>query len=585
MGSFINNQIILDHKMAPNDMKEVLQQLTKVLCRGSETEEVTLETGTLPDGKVVTQLKRVPIGDYTQIPGDGSILYWKDKFKREAAEDFPPFKPGEHVVVSGFVEPDPKGLYKIHVDADGRIADNFFVAKVPEPDPLVDSLGMSLELLLEVGEERKEDGRISDIWNYDAKLAGIISRPQINLETKDLEGLQSGKRVTVQGEFVGFLGQPEGEWYDKYNSGIVKTENGKEIYLDFPTGKITFSGGVLENLVHQDPRKHPEIGDKIKIAAFITRAKREPKVMVEGTDPGVRLAAHWCDPCYLDEPCESRQKKYDLLRSVVDSKVKKVRQYLSKKKYFQARFLIGNLRLSELTVDEIKITRDLVSEMPEKEKPLQIPISDNNPSGKVDPWTKNICKAYKINIEAMTKKGFVYFAREAVTGRLVQTGKKADTSYLYGIAARVGIDKETRESLLLDCIETRWPKIRGNIYNHDIDWDDKYNTEQAFTYLAGLGTKNSAQQMFQYLRSVVEQEEFHEIGWREKQGKHPETFLYPVVSAINACSDEMPSEILIEELPYLRGLVGYLNKHADEPIAVGQIERTIDYIDDLGNHN
>ena len=157
-------------------------------------------------------------------------------------------------------------------------------------------------------DERKEDGRISDIWNYDAKLAGIISRPQINLETKDLEGLQSGKRVTVQGEFVGFLGQPEGEWYDKYNSGIVKTENGKEIYLDFPTGKITFSGGVLENLVHQDPRKHPEIGDKIKIAAFITRAKREPKVMVEGTDPGVRLAAHWCDPCYLDEPCESRQK-------------------------------------------------------------------------------------------------------------------------------------------------------------------------------------------------------------------------------------------------------------------------------------
>jgi hypothetical protein len=223
-----------------DDNKHFLEVIAEVLNRGSETEHVSVESSTAGDGNVMVSFKRVPIPDYAWNKGDGSILDWREKFEREEAGDFPPFKPGEYVRVSGFVQPDPEGLYKVHVDADGRIADNFFVKEVSDPDPLADSVGMPLEVILEVGEERKADFRISDIWNYDAKLAGILSRPLVNPEGEDIEDLQSGKRVIVKGRFKSY-GKSS---LDRFLEGLGYPE-GSRLAGESSTGTITITQKLM----------------------------------------------------------------------------------------------------------------------------------------------------------------------------------------------------------------------------------------------------------------------------------------------------------------------------------------------------
>ncbi len=603
-----------------DDLNKLLELLAQTLNNGSETEKFDVTSKVMPDGHVIASLSRVPVPDFSWNPGEGNILDWRVKFDRKKAGDLPPFKSGEYVRVAGFVERDRKGLYKIHVDADGRIADNFYVKEVDAPDLLHDSIGMPLEVILEIRDERKEDFRISDIWNYEAKFAGILSKPAVNPDYDDIKDLQSGKRVIIQGTFVGFdespqeiylkeLGYPKGSRFSGNSSSgykedgtyIVETEvifsdgtkekitltnppkqyNGAEtcariesvvgriIHVEMPTGKINFSGGVLENLDHQSP----EVGDQLRIAPFVTRRKNE------GVEGKVRLAAYFCDPCYLDVPSNERREKYDSLRGTVASLIDIISSQLDQREYAEARKIIGEVSSLELSFSELGVIRAIVDRMPAEEKPMQAPLSRYTQK-KDDFWIKSIDRAYHSRLESMTQAEFVTFAHLAVRGEISQVGEHADTSYLFQLAEDFGVDKVTREALADNCIEARFPKIRGRPYNHHTDFDDKYNIERAFQELAHIGTKSSSERIFEYLKFFSDTESYHKVGWTDNRDTQPVTFLYDVAHAISCYSSNIPLRKLNLELSYMQNLAAQLKENADESFTVDALEKIISYTEE-----
>jgi len=575
-----------------NKEGDLLKRLQKALHR--EGEDVSLEE-TGGDNVKVVSIRRKPAGEPTLYMGDDFVLEWKEKFAREEQGIFPPFRPGEKVTVPGVVEKDPDGLYKIHVDADGRYADNFFIGGVPEPDPLKSHIGMPLDVLVSVGEERKNDYRLSDIWNYDAELVEVVSRPFVNPTPEETEK-SKGKRVIIEGTFLGYeespadtflerLGFPEGsrivgeathhsnghssgdlsietpdgktvsrsfeclpEGYNKNETaGLVEIDDGRVFSINMSTGKTVFSDGVLENIRHKVMLK----GDKVRISAYVN-------------DESDELQATWCSPCYLDKPLEQRQNEYDALRSLASSSTESIAQTIDEKKYKTARQLISMLRALELTAEELDNFRELTLSIPKNERPVQSPKSRSNPTGARHFWVESIDDAYETGLESMTKPEFIDFARSAVTGERKQTGKHADTSYLFWIAEDFKVDTETRESLIVDCIESRLSRIRGIPYDHDKHFDDKYNINQAFKYLASIGTETSAQRLFDYMHSFIENREFHEIGWKESRENRPETFLNGVADAIAAYLDKMPDNVLLGNLGKLKEAAAVLETQAEE---------------------
>lgn len=610
--------------MSNKEQDELMKKLSEALSHDGE--EVTVNSQEGADGMQVLNINKRPAGDPTWYTAeDGSMVVdWKEKFDRQQNGQHPPFQFGEKVLISGFVESDPDGAYKLHVDADGRLADNFYIATVPREDPLKDLVGMPLEAIVDVVDERESKWQISNIQNYDARLVEVTSKPVINPTQDQIEALEKSKRVVVKGKFLGFdespqdrflqsLGLPKGSsisgstsaanmakltislpngdtvektvynppkgYYENSTSGIVETEDGQRINVRMPTGRINFTGGVLECLTvgksSGSDRKNPEVGDYVRIGAFVT-SKED-------------LAAHSNDPCLLDEPSEARMEKYSRLRSNIKDKLRKLGRDVSKsnarirkKKLKRARNLIGDLRASELTSDELSKIRRFTSRIPESERSVQTPVEGHNRDGRRHFFAEYIDNAYETRLEGMTKSEFIDFAHSAVTGQRKQTGRHADTSYLFALAQDFGIDKGTRENLITNCIETRLGRIRGKPYEHDRDFDDKYNVEQGLKYLAHVGTESSANKVFDYLRSFVDEGDYHEKGWRDKdRSQLPETFVFPAVEAISSHIEEMPREVVRSQMPYLQQVASYLSEFADEPVTLGVLNRTIDYFNEL----
>jgi hypothetical protein len=543
--------------------QDLLKKIAELLSR--DDQDVSIEASEGTEGVTLVNITRRPSGEPTWFTAeDGTTIFdWRDKFDRQKRGMHPPFQFGEKVLVSGFVEPDPDSLYKIHVDADGRLADNFYLATVPQPDPLRDFVGMPLEVIIDIVDERKSEWQISNIQNYDARLLEVVSKPIVNPSRADLEKLQSGKRVVVKGKFLGF---GNNETY-----GEIETEDGRKIRINMPTGKVAFSGGVLECLTlgasSGRDRKLPEDGDHLTIGAFVSRDRQ--------------LGVHWCDPCLLTKPSPQREQRYNALRQAVDLQINQIKASISESEYSEARKLIGDSRALELTSSELEKLRGLTQDIPESERPVQTPKDEHNRDGRRHFFVESIDEAYQTRLESMTREEFVRFANSAVKGDRKQTGRKADTSYLFAIAQDFGIDPNTQEELVVSCLESRLGRIRGKPYNHDRDWDDKYNSEQALKYLAGIGAESSATRLFGYLRSFVERKDFHQIGWRNHRDERPETFVFPAVLAISTHIEEMPREVVRREIPYLESLRDYLSGSADEPITVEVLDKTFSHFKKL----
>ena len=595
--------------MTENELDNLLNDLSKALSNGDDN--ISLTTNNTEDTSFVS-IQRKPKKEPTWYVNDlGEIIYeWSEKFEREQKKIFPAFQPGEKIKVSGFVTKEHNGQYKIRVDADGRQADNFFIQKISEPNILQNYNGMSLEVIVEIVQNRKEKFIISNIWNYDVNFVEVIKTPQINPNNEEILKSKPGTRVIVQGEFLGYDTSKQEQFFEdigfpknskitsstyytspsgisntkleiqkpdgseaEYNAiniskehnntstiGRIKTNNRGIIQVNMPTGKTVLSGGNLENL----ERKLIDVGDVIKIASFV--------------DKDHHLSAHWCDPCTLDTPSESRLGEYSKVRTQAKNSINIIKTSIRTNNYNQARILIGETRTLELTEAELKSIRGLVKKIPEIERPMQSPLTQYNSKGARDYYVTEIDKSYQTKLESMTSEEFVAFTRSAVTGEIKKINRHADTSYLFGIAEDFRIDVKIRESLIIDCIEKRLSKIRGKVYS-SANFDDRYNIEQALKYLSGLGTESSFNKSLAYIKNFVDGGDFNEQGWRDNP-ERIEKFLFSAVNALSTNVTTMPLNLLDRELPYLRRLKRELIKNADEPIVVNILERTIGYIED-----
>jgi hypothetical protein len=590
--------------MLDDEVRRIQDALETALNREC-TGEVSFTSEKEGDTHVIS-IRRKPAGEPVWYAGEtGLYVDWKEKFAREEKEIYPPFQEGDQVKVTGFIEPDRQGLYRIHVDADGRIADNFFVGEVLSPDPLQGHVGMPLEVILKVGQERKQNYRISDIWNYDAQLLAIVAAPPINPDPRTLDAIPAGKRAIIDGKFMGYskslqdkflesLGFPDGSSFGGHSSvgrvvtltvhlpdgktqertvnnppqgfndttitGKIETAEGTVYDILMPNGRVTFTGGVLENL---ERKKSPMPGDHVRIA---------PMKLKTGI-----LRLYSSEPCYLVQPSTERLDAYNALRHRTEEDITSLFQRVDNAGYAEARTAIGTLRSHDLTAEELRIIRDVIALLPEKERPVQVPQSESNPEGERTFWTKAIDEAYQVTLESMTKDEFTAFAARAVSGDLHKIGKDADTSYLFGLARDFGISKETQEYLMTTCIDTRLPKVRG-IPWRQVAFDDKYNLDQSLKYLAGIGTESAANRIFALVRDFEENGDYHKEGWRDHRDTTPEDLLYAAVSAIRSVMSRMPKEVLKREEPYLIQLQGRLSQDAEAAFTVRDISGIIHYI-------
>jgi len=588
-----------------DDMQSLIDKILEALKRDGE--DISIKSRTQGNTNYFL-IQRKPAGDpkwYADESGE-IILDWKEKFNREQEGVFPPFHNGEYILINGFVEPEQDGKYKIHIDADGRVADNFFINAADDADRLKEYKGMPLEMIVKIVDEKKQRYRISDIWNYYADFVKIISMPIVNPTAKQLTDAADGTRVIIKGRFIGFAesledkflqsqGFPRGSYSageksesfagvsavtldvitpdgkktkhtlmnpsdDYRKSGTyatIKTPEGEIIKISMPLGRIRYSGGMLENL----DSKFPMAGDEVKIAPKVTKDKT--------------LMVAWCDPCYLEKPSSVRLDEYQNLRITARNNIQSILSYVSNKDYRNARLSIGDAKNLELTASELEDIRAARGLMPDSERPVQTPISEHNPTGKKDYYVKSIEDSFDTGLESMTAAEFIEFAKNATAGEL-QPSKDTDVSYLFSIAESFGIDKKMQEAIIKGCIDTRLAKIETKKYR-GIDFTDKYTVGQAMKYLAGIGTESASKSSFEYMRRFVKNGSYRELGWREHD-RDKEHFLFGAMEAISMNLGDINQDVLFTELPYLQSLHIFLDQNADEPVTKEVLDRTINYV-------
>jgi hypothetical protein len=585
---------------------DLLKRIKDALQRDGE--DIQVNADSVGNNMEMISINRKPEGEPDwEVAENGEIVVdWKEKFAREEKEMYPPFSPGELVKAYTVVEADKDGLYRLHVDEDGRHADNFFISKINTPDPLRHHVGMPLEVIVRVGEERKKDYRISDIWNYDAELSEVTNTPFVNPTEEEARQVQKGHRVIIEGKLIGYEksredellaqgGFPEGSVIvgqsDHWHAGVSKShatirlpdgqeveynhfwglimdktratielDDGRQVTVSMPTGKIKFSGGVLENYDRRD--KMPLAGDMVRIAANVKA--------------GAQFEADWCDPCYLVEPSEQRLHNYSQLRHDVISRVEQVADLIGSGQYASARKIIGETRTLEITNEELENLNSQVARIPEAERPVHS-TSENYNETKRSFHIQEIDDAFEVCIEGMTKAEFIEFTSNATSGRLKQNGKNADTSYLYFISDDFGVDENTREQMMYDCIEQRLINLSGMPYDHDVHWDDKYNIDQTFSYLGNMPSERTTQMLIDSIVGFVENGEYDKQG---DQPPKPESFVNSAVYALLNNIADRPSNVLMGNLKALENALGILETTGDESSAVSNLQQIRTYIKD-----
>jgi hypothetical protein len=474
------------------------------------------------------------------------VIDWTEKFDRQNQGKHPAFNYGELVRVSGFIEYDEDGL-KLHVDADGRITDNFYLSNPIDAESAKKYVGLPLESVVRVLGFKQEEIQLSNIQNYDATLLDVTSLPLINPSPTEVETTGNTQAV-IYGEFVGFrdsgedrflrsLGfpngtiitsykqdlesghnnvklsvqKPDGEktsaevenppksYQDKETYGIIKTEDGREIEVYMPVGKTVFSGGNLENI----SGKLPEKGDIIRISTKINKDE---------------FNAGWCDPCFLIEPSEERYSKSENLRLTIDHNLDRVSQYIEENNYTDARRLLGEVRAREVTDGQLDRTYELADKIPEAEKPV---LTDR----KGYTWAKDknfevsrVDRHYGVRLESMTRDEFVDFAKDALSGEIEPVEDNANTTYFFRIAEHMDFDTQQMEDLAVNAIQGRIERMKGK---DRPEFNDKYVLDQAIETVYHKQTPNAERIIDDTVKQLQEANIELPFSVRECYGKLP----------------------------------------------------------------
>jgi hypothetical protein len=564
------------------EFEELIRLVKEVLSKGKD--DVDIEK--VPGQKDTLAINRKPKGEPTLFSGEDGDVYveWKEKFERQKKGQHPPFAQGEKVYVQGILMRDEHGNV-LHVDEDGRIADNFFVGQVAEDVALHE--GMPLEALVEIGKLRHPDYTVSNIQDYDAKLIKAIGKAAVNPSEAEIKK-NNGKRVIVEGEFVGFeksaqdsflesLGFPEGsgisgsesgfdgqknyatinvclpdgskarvsvdsppcDWYSDGTVATVKTANGA-YRIKMGTGRIRFSGGVLENLSD----KNPLPGDVVRIAANAVNGE---------------LLVDWCSPCRLLMASEKRQADYDAIRKKAASELEAVCRKLGDRNYADARRLIAEAKKLQLTGAEWERIGRMVARMPAGQKPLVMEPMDSFRIEAVD-------TAYRVMVESMTEQEFFDFALDAVQRN---NGERFDIGYLFDIARGTKIDKGKQEEILEKCLQTNLQKVLGKS-REDMEFYDEYSVERAVVYLAVLGTETAFERIFGFLYDAIEKTKTGDLNLSSM-------LLLSASEALSFHMHNIPMNMLIGNQARLKQARLYLAEH-EQDYAADNLAMVIDYI-------
>ncbi|MFH1053778.1 MAG: hypothetical protein V1740_05175 [Candidatus Woesearchaeota archaeon] len=453
---------------------------------------------------------------------------WILKGERQEAGVSPPFQPGEYVRVNGFFE-QQGDAYRIHVDADGRVADNFLLTNDVDYDRLAKFDGIPLESVVRVLSEKEESGRISNVFNYYAELIGILSLPMINPTPEQIAAEPDNRKALIMGRFAGYepsgvtrflqsqgfpkgsqlgsqylssekgnsvailtvntpdgdsveikVNNPPRDFSDRKTVGLVKTQDGRTMRVNMPTGRTVFRNGSQENLYGKDM----EEGDVVRISTRIGENG---------------FFAHWCDPSFLETPSQARLESYDSLRQIVADNISEIDQALVEGDYSRARQLIGSTRELEITRDEFDQIEGTIYRIPDEERPITNTRDCFYSTKTPNNYFKDIDKAYGIVVESMTTQEFMDFAKAALAGDIPEKGKHCDVTYFWRLAEGCGMSEDVQEELIRAGIDGRLARIEGV---EKPEFQHKYLIETGLGYLLYLGTESALQGIRDYAQRL-----------------------------------------------------------------------------------
>ncbi|HIH23548.1 TPA: sulfotransferase [Candidatus Woesearchaeota archaeon] len=442
-----------------------------------------------------------------------NVVEWNTKFVRQLLGAHPPFSPGELVRVKGFIKYDEDGL-RLHVDDDGRVADNFYMVNPIDAEKAKAYCGLPLESVVRVLQFREQSYRISNIQNYTAGLIDVTSFPLINPTQTEAE-VTANTQAVIYGQFVRFtesgedrflrsLGLPEGtritgedststrtklsiklpdgkntsitvdnpsqDYRDSATHAVIRTEDGREIEIHNPTGRIAYSGGTIENITD----KLPEQGDVLRISAKIC----------DGT-----FFANRGDPCFLVDPSDDRYARMNDLQIDLEHNLDTAHKVIAEGKYADARTILAETRTREVTEAQLDRTYELAKSIPITERPVLTDKKEYSRSSDKNYLVDSIDGAFGVRVESMTAKEFTAFAKRALAGDIAKTGNDADTTYLLTLASHMGFDATSIEDLAIYAIQGR---IQRMAETQGQDFNDEYVIGQTINTIYNNKTPNAA---------------------------------------------------------------------------------------------
>jgi len=504
------------------EIKDLTSKITSVLGGGEyaltingENVEKGIEDLQAGTGITVINLgRRYDFGEEPRLFMDekGGLADWRDKFEREGHV----FEEGERVAVPAFVRIDSKGeLSLVADDQDGRMADRFFPAEIPEEvkQNLEKYRGIAVGCIVRVRGLIDRGYQLSDIHEYNVELEPEIVVPPINPTEEQVANLPRGARVVTEGRIIKSEVKEEiGDFglKDKRTYVTVEASDGRQITVANWSDNLTYEEGTLENLRDKSLQQ----GELVRLTSYVHE------------DKGRKIVhSHWSKP-YLVEATETRLTEYQQLREAVERETQSLTGLIEAKNYGEARRLFASIRTRELTKDESDKVIACVAGFPDEEKP----IYDGHEKRAY--WAESLDEAYGVFIESMTRVEFAQFAREAGSGRRSQTGKHCDASYAYLIMHTNNYDDETTLSVLSDAIDERLRRLEQDKGEEVEDWhDDDYTLEQSLGYLTHVKSPEVAKKIMGIVRYCMEHKYYDKRQERAQDWGCPHKFLSLLWSA------------------------------------------------------
>jgi hypothetical protein len=335
-------------------------------------------------------------------------------------------------------------------------ADVFFLSlKEEEKRFFLEHEGMPIEADLDIAGEGTYLN--ANIFRYPVKVAEQKLVAPVNASMEELGKLEDGDFFILEGVLKSI---------DVYSLRL-QLPDGRNLQVRLPSGQPTYVGSLSEK-IQNISNKELEVGDRIRLVGFIR---------------GGKLAAQRLHSAYLIQANPERQKKYDLLREKIQSKLKTLGALLAEHQFGLARALSAEVLEAEFTAAELRQLDDLFSTIPVDERPVQIR----------DDWSRKFPllltnDQFGVHIDAMTRKELATFIRGFAERRISPIKKMDEGVYLFHLMSSIGVSPKEQIETLETAIRTRLEFFKensrsGEKYDSGKNWNDEYSMTESYRFL------------------------------------------------------------------------------------------------------